>query len=160
MSSTTFAAIGLAVRDPAKTSYRPVLAVFAVAALMALAASWAAFGALRRSPRDKVHAFSMCILAMLKLRTSKNFVDVPQLRPCWPARRALLLYLPFRRTDGGRAADLGRAALAVDPDRLVHRHVGAVSCSGGLQSTSATSVRVRRAARQCPAGFVSLTENV
>ena len=38
--------LGRTVRDPDAVSYRPVIAVFAVAALLALAASWASLGAL------------------------------------------------------------------------------------------------------------------
>src|SRR5215210_1803497 len=61
--------LGLAVRDPNATSYRPVLAVFAVAALMALGANWAAYGALLTVTAGQWFiAFSMCILAMLKLQ--------------------------------------------------------------------------------------------
>jgi glutaredoxin len=37
---------GKEVADPKKTSYQPVIAVFAIAALIALAASWSAFGTL------------------------------------------------------------------------------------------------------------------
>jgi len=37
---------GKAMSDPKAVTYRPVIAVFAMAALMALAASWAALGAL------------------------------------------------------------------------------------------------------------------
>jgi len=35
---------GLGVQDPKAVSYKPVIAVFAMTALMALAASWAAYG--------------------------------------------------------------------------------------------------------------------
>jgi glutaredoxin len=60
-------------RDANALNYRPVIAVFAVALLMSLAAN-AARGTLR--PTEVVEwfiAFSMCLLAMLKLQDVENF---------------------------------------------------------------------------------------
>jgi len=60
--------------DPKAITYKPVIAVFAIAALMALAASFAAFGdvlILRAS--EWFIAFSMCLLAMLKLQDIEKF---------------------------------------------------------------------------------------
>ena len=65
---------GLAVRDPHATSYTPVIAVFAVAALMALAAGWAFTGDLISVRAvEWFIAFAMCILAMLKLQDVESF---------------------------------------------------------------------------------------
>jgi len=65
---------GLKVRDPDQKTYTPVLAVFAVAALMTLAASQAAFGTLLTLRAGEWFiAFSMCLLAMLKLRDLASF---------------------------------------------------------------------------------------
>jgi glutaredoxin len=61
---------------PAKddTSYRPVLAVFATAAGLALAVSWLAFGdALTVRAGEWFVAFAMAILAMLKLQDIEKF---------------------------------------------------------------------------------------
>jgi hypothetical protein len=62
------------VRDKDTVSYQPVIAIFAVAALMALAARWAAAGALVlvRSAEGFI-AFSITILAMLKLQDIESF---------------------------------------------------------------------------------------
>ena len=62
------------VADPGATSYQPVLWVFGVAALMALAANWATSGDLvdLRSIEWFI-AFSMCILALLKLQDVESF---------------------------------------------------------------------------------------
>lgn len=64
----------LSVADPGATSYTPVIWVFAVAALMALAANWAVSGRLLdlRSLEWFI-AFSMCILALLKLQDVEAF---------------------------------------------------------------------------------------
>ena len=59
--------------DEDATSYQPVIAVFGVAALMALAATWATTGTVLalRAPIWFV-AISMCVLAILKLRDLEN----------------------------------------------------------------------------------------
>jgi glutaredoxin len=66
--------LGKAVRDPKALTYRPVIAVFAVTALMALAASYAAFAnPLTLRAGEWFIAFSMCVLAILKLRDIESF---------------------------------------------------------------------------------------
>ena len=68
---------GKPVRDPKALSYQPVIAVFSVAALMALAASWAAFGTLfTLRTGEWFVAFSMCILALMKLRDIESFSNM------------------------------------------------------------------------------------
>lgn len=65
---------GLAVKDPDATSYQPVIAVFAVAALIALAVSWATLGTLFTAATLRWFvAISMCILALLKLQDVEKF---------------------------------------------------------------------------------------
>ncbi len=66
--------LGKKTKDPKAKSYRPVIAVFAVTFLMALAASFAAFGN-PFTPRagEWFIAFSMCVLAILKLRDLDSF---------------------------------------------------------------------------------------
>jgi glutaredoxin len=65
---------GMRVADPDAARYRPVIVVFAVTALMALAVSWATSGTLLtiRSAEWFI-AFSMCILALLKLQDIESF---------------------------------------------------------------------------------------
>jgi glutaredoxin len=66
--------LGKKVRDPKALTYRPVIAVFAVTALMALAASYAAFGnPITVRAGEWFIAFSMCVLAILKLRDIESF---------------------------------------------------------------------------------------
>lgn len=61
-------------QDGEQTTYQPVIAVFGVCALMALAASWATTGTVlsMRAPEWFI-AFSMCVLAILKLRDLDSF---------------------------------------------------------------------------------------
>lgn len=66
--------LGEAVPDPKAVTYKPVVAVFAVTALMALAASSAAFGnPLTVHAAEWFVAFSMCVLGILKLQNIDTF---------------------------------------------------------------------------------------
>ena len=69
--------LGLKVRDPKVLSYRPVLAIFAVAALMAMAASQAVSGAVVTiRAAEWFVSFSMAILALMKLRDVESFATM------------------------------------------------------------------------------------
>ena len=63
--------------NPDATTYTPVLVVFAVAALMGLAMSWAAYGTpLTFRAVEWFIAVSMCVLAILKLRDLRAFATM------------------------------------------------------------------------------------
>ena len=63
-----------AANDPNATTYTPVVAVFAMTALMALAASYAAYGTpFNQRAAEWFIAFSMCVLALLKLQDVESF---------------------------------------------------------------------------------------
>lgn len=69
--------LGLTVRDPNATSYVPVLAVFAVAALLALAISWLTFlPLLSLVTIERFVAIAMMLLAMLKLQDVDRFATM------------------------------------------------------------------------------------
>ena len=64
----------LSVKDPNATSYQPVIAVFCVAALLALAVSWATLQSFATvMALQWFIAISMCILALLKLQDVEKF---------------------------------------------------------------------------------------
>jgi glutaredoxin len=66
--------LGKKVRDPKALTYKPVIAVFAMTALMALAASYAVSGnPFTVRAGEWFIAFSMCVLAILKLRDVESF---------------------------------------------------------------------------------------
>lgn len=68
---------GYAVKDPNQKSYTPVLVVFAIAALMAIAAIFALSGDLLSIRTvEWFVAFSMALLAMLKLQDLKSFSNM------------------------------------------------------------------------------------
>ena len=65
---------GEKVRDPDEKSYKPVIAIFATAAVLALAASWASLGTvLAVLPMEWFVSISMMLLAMLKLQDVEQF---------------------------------------------------------------------------------------
>ena len=68
---------GLAVVDKKAVTYKPIIAIFAMAALMALATSWAAYGSLATiAAGEWFIAISMCLLAVQKLRDVEGFSNM------------------------------------------------------------------------------------
>lgn len=154
---------GLAVADPSRPTYRPVIALFSMAALMALAASYAAFGdALTLRAAEWFIAFSMCILAILKLQNietfSTMFLNYDLLARRWIAYGSIY---PFAEALAGVLMVAGALSWLSIPVALFIGTVGAVSvfkavyidgrelkcaCVGGSSNV--------------PLGFVSLTENL
>ena len=155
--------LGKPVRDPDRKSYTPVLAVFAMTALMALAASHAAFGSpftLRAG--EWFIAFSMCALAMLKLRDvagfSTMFLGYDLLAQRWVPYATLY---PFAEGLAGVLMIAGMLNWLSIPVALFIGTVGAVSVF--------RAVYIQRRDLKCacvggdsnvPLGFLSLTENL
>ena len=155
--------LGQAVPEAGATSYRPVMAVFAMTALMALAASQAASGSpFTMQAAEWFIAFSMCVLAILKLqdveRFSTMFLNYDLLAKRWV--RYGYVY-PFAEALAGVLMIAGVLKWVSVPVALFIGTVGAVSvfkavyidkrqlkcaCVGGSSSV--------------PLGFVSLTENL
>ena len=73
--------LGKKVRDPNATSYRPVIALFSMTALLALAVSYAVTGRLVTGHTlPWFISVSMSVLALLKLQNVETFLgDVPKL---------------------------------------------------------------------------------
>ncbi|KQW18115.1 hypothetical protein ASC80_22030 [Afipia sp. Root123D2] len=154
---------GKEVADPKTTSYQPVIAVFAIAALIALAASWSAFGTLATVRAGEWFiAISMCILAMLKLRDldsfSNMFLGYDLLAQRWV--RYAYIY-PFGEAAAGILMIAGALLWVAIPVALVIGSIGAVSVF--------KAVYIDRRELKCacvggdsnvPLGFVSLTENL
>ena len=154
---------GLKVRDPGATSYRPVATLFAMAALMAMAASVAVFATpFTMRAAEWFIAVSMCLLAYLKLRDvesfSTMFLNYDLLARRWPP------YAYFYAYAEGAAGVLmisGKLVWLSAPLALFIGTVGAASVF--------KAVYVDRRELKCacvggdsnvPLGFVSLTENL
>jgi glutaredoxin len=155
--------LGKAVAEPGATSYRPVVAIFAMTALMALAASYAAYGSLITVRAvEWFIAFSMCVLAVLKLQDIEKFSTMFLNYDLVAQRFVPYAYAyPFGEALAGvlMAADAlhwlstpvalfigGVGAVSVFKAVYVDRRELKCACVGGSSNV--------------PLGFVSLTENV
>ncbi len=154
---------GKAVADLGEVTYRPVIAVFAMAALMALAASWATLGALLTMRAGEWFvAISMCILAMLKLRDveqfSTMFLNYDLLARRWV--RYGYLY-PYGEATAGVLMLAGALTWLSVPIALFIGTIGAVSV---FKAVYADKRELKCACvggdSNVPLGFVSLTENL
>lgn len=155
--------LGKRIADPKATSYRPVAALFAMTALMALAASHAATGSpftLRAA--EWFIAFSMVVLALLKLQNVETF-SAMFLNYDLLARRWIPYSYVYPYAEGlaGLLMVAGALSWLSVPVALFIGSVGAISvfkavyidkrelkcaCVGGSSNV--------------PLGFVSLTENL
>ncbi|WP_428697352.1 MauE/DoxX family redox-associated membrane protein [Stappia sp.] len=149
--------------DASGVSYVPVIAVFAMSALMALAASWAAFGSiLTLRSAEWFVAIAMCMLAMLKLRDvegfSNMFLGYDLLAQRWV--RYAYLY-PFGEALAGILMLAGAALWLTVPVAFVIGSIGAVSVFKAvyLDRRELTCACVGGDSK-VPLGFVSLTENL
>jgi len=146
-----------------ETSYKPVIAVFAMTALMALAASQAVAGTpftLRAA--EWFVSLSMCVLALLKLQDiekfSTMFLNYDLLARRWVPYGYVY---PFAEALAGVLMTAGVLTWLSVPVALVIGGIGAVSVF--------KAVYVDRRTLKCacvggssnvPLGFVSLTENL
>ncbi len=154
---------GKPVQDPNATSYRPVIAVFAVAALLALATSWAATGSpFTIAGAEWFITFSMCILALLKLQDVESFSTM-FLNYDLLARRFIpySYAYPFAELLAGVLMVAGALMWLSIPVALFIGGIGAVSVF--------KAIYIDRRELKCacvggnsnvPLGFVSLTENL
>ena len=154
---------GLKVRDPDATSYTPVLAVFAVGALLAVALNWiTAMPLLGIMTVERFIAITMMLLAMLKLqdveRFSTMFLNYDLLaRRVVPYGKAY----PFLELGAGVLMLTGALPWLSIPVALFIGGIGAVSVF------KAVYIDKRELKCACvgggsnvPLGFVSLTENI
>ncbi|WP_245943858.1 glutaredoxin family protein [Acuticoccus kandeliae] len=151
------------VAEKGETSYRPVIAIFAVAFLMALAVAWSATGTLLTVRTiEWFVAIAMCILGIQKLQDvesfSTMFLNYDLLARRWV--RYAYLY-PFGEVLAGVLMIAGVLVWVAAPIALFIGTVGAVSVF--------KAVYVDRRELKCacvgggsnvPLGFISLTENL
>jgi glutaredoxin len=155
--------LGLKVTDPGATSYRPVIALFVMTALMAMAAAYAADGtALSIRAAEWFIAFSMCVLALLKLQNVEKFATM-FLNYDLLARR----WVPYGRIypfAEGLAGVLMVAGVLHWISVPVALFIGTVGAASVFKA-----VYIDRRTLKCacvggdstvPLGFVSLTENL
>jgi glutaredoxin len=155
--------LGKAVADPKATSYRPVIVLFALTALMAMAASYAVSGnpfTLRAA--EWFIALSMVVLAMLKLQNVESFATMFLNYDLLAKRWVPYSYIyPYAEGLAGVLMIAGALNWLSVPVALFIGTVGAASvfkavyidkrelkcaCVGGSSNV--------------PLGFISLTENL
>ncbi len=154
---------GLAVKDPDATSYQPVIAVFVVAALLAVAVTWTTLGTLLTATTVQWFiAISMCILALLKLQDvekfSTMFLGYDLLARKWVPYAYIY---PFAELLAGVLMVAGALTWISVPV------AGFIGVIGAYSVFKAVYVEKRELKCACvggssnvPLGFVSLTENL
>ncbi|MGE0766381.1 MAG: MauE/DoxX family redox-associated membrane protein [Hyphomicrobiaceae bacterium] len=154
---------GRSVSNPKDVTYRPVMAVFAMTLLMAMAASYAAFGSIWTvRTAEWFIAISMCVLAILKLRDidsfSNMFLGYDLLAQKWVPYAYIY---PFGEALAGVLMIAGALLWIAIPVALVIGTIGAASVF------KAVYVDQRELKCACvggdsnvPLGFISLTENL
>lgn len=155
--------LGLSVREPSVPSYRPVIAVFVVALLLAGASLLSADRPLlEASLLSMFIAFSMCILALLKLQDVESFSTMFLNYDLLARRFVIYAYIyPFAELLAGVLMLADRLHQVWVPVALFVGTVGAASVF--------KAVYIDRRELKCacvggssnvPLGFVSLTENL
>lgn len=154
---------GLKVADPDATSYTPVIALFAMTALMALAASFAVEGhAFTIRAAEWFISFSMVVLALLKLQDvdkfATMFLNYDLLARRWVPYASIY---PFAE---------GLAGVLMTAHALPWLSIPVALFIGGIGAVSVfKAVYIDRRDIKCacvggsskvPLGFVSLTENL
>lgn len=154
---------GLNVADPKATTYQPVITLFAMTALMAIAASYAVYGSVFTvRAAEWFIAFTMCVLAMLKLQNvdkfATMFLNYDLLAKHWVPYGTIY---PFAEGLAGVLMIAGALHWVSIPVALFIGKIGAVSV------LKAVYIDKRELKCACvggdsnvPLGFVSLTENV
>jgi glutaredoxin len=154
---------GKPVPDPRRVSYVPVIALFSMTALMAGAASQAVFGtpATLAALRWFI-AFSMCVLAILKLQNVESFATMFLNYDLLARRWVPYGYIyPFAEAAAGILMAAGVLRIVSVPIALFIGGIGAVSVF------YAVYIQKRELKCACvgggsnvPLGFVSLLENL
>lgn len=154
---------GKAVRDPKATSYRPVVALFAMTALMALAVSQAVYGTpLTVRALEWFIGLSMCVLALLKLqdveRFSSMFLNYDLLAQRWVPYAYLY---PFAEATAGVLMVAGIWHAVSIPIALF---IGGIGAASVFKAVYIDKREIKCACvggdSRVPLGAVSLTENL
>jgi glutaredoxin len=154
---------GKSVRDPKATTYRPVIVLFAMTALMALAASHAAFGTpFTIRAGEWFIALSMCVLALLKLQNVESFSSMFLNYDLLARRWVPYSYIyPYAEGLAGVLMLSGALTWLSVPIALV---IGGIGAASVIKAVYIDKREIKCACvggdSNVPLGFVSLTENV
>jgi len=155
--------LGKSVRDPKATTYRPVAVLFALTALMAMAASYATSGNLfTLRAAEWFIGFSTAVLSLLKLQNIESFATMFLNYDLLAKRWVPYSYIyPYAEGLAGVLMIAGALTWLSVPIALFIGTVGAVSVFKAIYLDK----RELRCAcvggsSNVPLGFVSLTENL
>jgi len=151
------------VKDGDDTTYQPVIAIFSVAALMALVTSWAAYGeVLTVRAFEWFIAISMCILAIMKLRDLDGYSNMFLGYDLLAQRYVPYAYVyPFGEALAGILMIAGALIWIAAPVALFIGSVGAFSVFKAVYiDKRELKCACVGGASNVPLGFISLTENV
>jgi glutaredoxin len=155
--------LGKRVIDPKAVSYRPVVVLFAITALMALAASYAVAGTpLTLRALQWFIAFSMAVLALLKLQNVESFSAMFLNYDLLARRWVPYSYVyPYAEGLAGVLMIAGALKWISIPVALFIGTIGAISV---LKAVYIDKRELKCAcvggSNNVPLGFVSLTENL
>jgi len=156
-------ALGKPLPDPKAITYRPVIALFAITALMALATSMAVFGTpFTWRALAWFIAFSMAVLALLKLQDvetfSSMFLNYDLLARQWVPYAYIY---PYAEAFAGILMIAGVLVWLSAPVALFIGGIGAVSVFKAVYiDKRELKCACVGGASKVPLGFVSLTENL
>ncbi|WP_280178282.1 MauE/DoxX family redox-associated membrane protein, partial [Microvirga tunisiensis] len=151
------------VADPKATTYRPVIALFGMTALMALATSYAVYGnPFTVRAAEWFIAFSMAVLALLKLQNVESFATMFLNYDLLAKRWVPYSYIyPFAEGLAGVLMIAGALTWLSVPVSLFIGTVGAVSVFKAVYiDKRELKCACVGGASNVPLGFVSLTENL
>ena len=155
--------LGKRVEDPKATSYRPVIALFSMTALLAMAASYSITGdVLTVRTGEWFIGFSMVVLSLLTLQNigtfSTMFLNYDLLAKRWVPYSYIY---PFAEGVAGLLMVAGVLTWVSVPVALVIGTIGAVSVVKAVYiDKRELKCACVGGASNVPLGFISLTENV
>jgi glutaredoxin len=156
-------ALGKPLPDPKAITYRPVIALFAITALMALAVSMAVFGTpFTWRALAWFIAFSMAVLALLKLQDVETFSSMFLNYDLLARRWVPYAYIyPYAEAFAGILMIAGVWVWLSAPVALFIGGIGAVSVFKAVYiDKRELKCACVGGASKVPLGFVSLTENL
>lgn len=154
---------GKIVTDPKKTTYKPVIALFGMTALMALAASHGIYGSpFTVRAGEWFMAFSMMVLALLKLQNVESFSTMFLNYDLLARRWVPYSYIyPFAE---GLAGGLMVAGALTWLSVTLSLFIGTVGAASVFKAVYVDRRQLKCAcvggSSNVPLGFVSLTENL
>lgn len=154
--------LGKAVQDKDAPTYTPVIALFAVAALLAVAVTWVAAGTVFKGQTIACFiAIAMVLLGLQKLQDIEKFSGMFLTYDLLAGRYPRYAYIyPFIEAGAGLLMLAGVLTWLSAPITLVAAGIGAVSVIKAVYIDKRSLQCACLGDSRVPLGFVSLTENL